>query len=174
MNWRWPTTMRPTASATRRLLPMLFMGLLCVCPLAGQTQTRLYRLDDTGTRLLGARALLEWSDLRPGASLRTGPSRELTARVLVDLQLLTSAWQGKQARIYVRLEPLPNESLLVQWPAAEPFREGQVRPGERVLVFAGLIPGPRLQLRWPLHLRTTGPWSGSIRQLSFVFELEPS
>jgi len=129
------------------------------------------RLDDTGTTVLEGRALLAWQNLRPGmGSLRDWP---LNAKVQIDVRLDTRAWQGQNAQIFLTLDDFEVTGLTVSWPAKGLFMEGQLQPGQRALVFAGVVPGPVLRTRMALQLNTPPRWPASARSLVFHFELEP-
>lgn len=74
---------------------------------------------------------------------------ERIARMVVEvpnleIRLNTSAWQGKQARIYINLpQAVPGivspEGMRAEWRARGRMLGGSVQPGGRTLVYDGLI-----------------------------------
>lgn len=76
-------------------------------------------------------------------------SPERIGRMVVDvpnleIRLDTSAWKGKQARIYLTVPPLvpgvsTPEGLRAEWRARGVMQAGSIVPGGRVLVFDGPI-----------------------------------
>ncbi len=65
----------------------------------------------------------------------------------VDVRLDTSAYIGKNAKIYLTLQTPTNvfvspDSMLLSWQTSGVFSNGQVRPGQSTLVFQGMIQQP--------------------------------
>ena len=84
----------------------------------------------------------------------------------------TRAWAGRQGRIYLVLPRDESSTLEASWSGTGRLQDGTVRSGERSLVFTGAVPGPMLEERWRMRLRSPADWASANRRLQFHFEIE--
>ena len=63
-------------------------------------------------------------------------------------------------------------TIEAQWTTDGRLLAGQLRSGERTLVWAGLIQGDTLSDQMVVRLRSGPDWQGQNRRLNFSFELD--
>jgi hypothetical protein len=105
------------------------------------------RLDDTASPRRQVTPRLVLSDEgRPLATSRKA-TRALVQVGRVDYRLATGRYAGRSARIYfvvpALIEGLRSPSgMRVDWRSGALFAGGTARPGERQMVWSGVVPGP--------------------------------
>lgn len=122
------------------------LSLLCLTPvMAGE------RLDDTASPRQRVVASVEWAgedklseDLSPD-ELNGAVARIDGLEVMLD----TAAFVGQRAQIFlslpIQIRGLRNTNgLRMEWRTRGTFQPGSVFPGNRFLIFNGVIPGPML------------------------------
>lgn len=120
------------------------------------------RLDDSASPRPTVQARVVVSDEgRPLAESRN-PTRATVQFGRIDYKLATARHAGRNARIYfvvpAFVEGLRSPAgLRVEWTGLGQFASGSARPGERQLVWTGVVPGPwmmqALDLRFQVELR---------------------
>jgi hypothetical protein len=143
----------------------LALCLFLACPSA---MAQAVRLDDSGTQVLGSSLKLEWADSIP----RPGTAQIMTGGITVHVRLDVRAWKGRNVRIYKQLEPTAGARVLVQWRGQGTLADGQLREGQRTLVYAGPIMTDELQDVLQLTVLADGSRLSSRETLRFRFELE--
>jgi hypothetical protein len=134
-----------------------FVLLLAV----GATARAAERLDDSASprSRVPARVVLTNEGRTMMAS--RNPSRAVVQLGRVDFRLATTRHIGKQARIYFVVPPFVTglrspAGMRVDWRGNGNFANGSAHPGERQLVWSGIV---------------TGPWMNEGIELSFEVEL---
>jgi hypothetical protein len=95
----------------------------------------------------------------------------IDGRTRVSLSLNTRAWAGKHGRIYMLLAPQPVR-FEVSWTTRGTLQPGRLEPGQRQLVFDGLVPGPTLTDTLELALSADGRELQAAQQMRFSYEIE--
>lgn len=141
------------------------------------------RLDDSASpRSRVAAQVVMTDEGRPLADSRA-PTRAIVRFGRVEYKLATARYVGKQARIYYVVPALipglrSPAGLLVEWRTLGAFAGGTARPGERSLVWSGVVAQPWMQealdLSFQVELRQLQ--LGRDGQLGFesYFEIEVS
>ncbi|MEH6414659.1 hypothetical protein [Pseudomonas sp. CGJS7] len=127
-----------------------------------------HRVDDTGSVVLAPNVQMRWDSPLPGGGAGSG----VTGVLDVALRLNVAAWRGRVGRIYMSLPASPSGSLNVAWTAQGRLLSGQLRAGERGLVYSGLIPDAALEDRLRLTLHTDGQRLQRAETLNFTFEID--
>lgn len=127
------------------------------------------RLDDAGSHPMPPNVQMQWREL--GA---TGPgsAKHMEAQLAVAIRLDTRPHAGRQARVYMVLPHDGGAALTVQWNTQGRLLPGRIGPGERTLVYQGVLPDKTLEDRLQLYLMVNGEWMASSRRLEFYFELD--
>ena len=104
------------------------------------------RLDDSLSSQPRLQMRQEWRDTYPNRGRRPDLLGVL-ARASVEVRLKTSAYVGRNARIFLVLPTLANTGalppdLLVEWRTRGVMRAGIGAPGSRTLVFEGRVAAP--------------------------------
>ena len=127
------------------------------------------RLDDTGTQVMASTLRLKWDDALPGAT----PVQTLSGTVTVMVRLDTRPWRGRGARIYQVLPAQPGGRVFAQWTSQGSLLPGQLRDGERALVYAGAVEFDELRDTLRLTITADGAGLEGAQALGFGFEIEP-
>ncbi|HEY6356516.1 MAG TPA: hypothetical protein VIY30_18690 [Burkholderiaceae bacterium] len=139
------------------------MSLLAGSP----THAAVYALDDSATIVHGGIVAMQWRSATPGP--RATPS--VDGRTLVSLALNTQRWAGKRGRIYMALAPQPVRCE-VRWTTRGMTLPGRIEPGQRVLVFEGIVPGPTLNDTLEVSVSADGRELQLAQRLRFSYEIE--
>jgi hypothetical protein len=119
------------------------------------------RLDDSASPRSRVQARVVLTDEGRTLADSRNPTRALVQFGRVDYKLATARYVGRQARIYYVVPPLiaglrSPAGLRVEWRGHGQLASGTARPGERKLVWTGVV---------------TGPWMTEALDLSFEVEL---
>ncbi len=127
------------------------------------------RLDDAGSHPIPPNVQMQWREI--GA---TGPgsAKQMDAQLAVAIRLDTRAHAGRQARVYMVMPHDGGAALTAQWSTQGRLLPGRIGPGERTLVYQGVMPDKSLEDRLQLYLMVNGEWMSSSRRLEFYFELD--
>jgi len=123
------------------------------------------RLDDSGSQVLTGLVRMKWEDPTPGRS------DMLVGQVTVLVRIDTSELRGRSGRIFHVLgrQATPVEA---SWTARGPLLPGQLKDGERALVYSGPINTDLLEDTFVLTLRADANLLSRPEQLNFHFEFE--
>ena len=144
--------------------PLLLATALACCGLSAHAAER---IDDSGSRVLGAPLTrMRWEET-PGRMSGTVSGQ---TRVLVRLDV--GPWQGRQGRIFMTLAPQPIGRVDLAWTSQGLLLPGQMRDGERRLVYAGPITSPVIEDVQHLEIRADGQRLVRPEQLVISFEIE--
>ncbi len=128
---------------------------------------QVFPLDDSLTVVTGPSLRLQFD------ADRLGPKAGMTARgsTVVLLSLNTAAYVGKRVRISQSLAPSPSP-FQVSWEGGKTLRGGQCRPGQRVLVFEGVMGVARVEDQIRYGIVVDGGQLNVINQLQFSYDIE--
>lgn len=141
------------------------LALLLCAPLAGAAT---YRLDDSASLPREANALLQWRTVAPS---RNGDDT-LVGTTAVLLRLDVTAWQNRIGRVYLVLPEQPAPLVRMSWRTQGRLQPGQAVPGQRVLVYEGLISTPWLEDRIELSFEARPIGFEGMQRLNFNFEID--
>lgn len=132
---------------------------------AGAARAQAVRLDDSASQVLTGLVRMQWEDPAPGRS------DMLVGQVTVLVRIDTSELRGRSGRIFHVLgrQATPVEA---SWTARGPLLPGQLKDGERALVYAGPISTDLLEDTFVLTLRADANLLSRPEQLEFHFEFE--
>lgn len=143
-------------------------GLLIGALAAGHAAAgQIFPLDDSLTVVTGPSLRLQFD------ADRLGPKAGLTARgsTVVLLSLNTTSYVGKRVRISQSLAP-SQTPFQVSWEGGKTLRGGQSRPGQRVLVFEGLMSVARVEDQVRYLIVVDGGQLNMTNQLQFSYDIE--
>lgn len=152
-----------------RLQLSLCATVLLALGWAGATAAQSHRVDDSASQVLQSGPVkMRWDSLVP----RPGEPPTIRGQTTVLVRLDVSPWQGRNARIYQVLAPVPSGPVTVKWSASGPLLPGTVRDGERSLVYSGPILSPLFQDTFVLTIEANGERVQRPQDLDFYFEIE--
>jgi hypothetical protein len=144
------------------------LAVLLAAALPGGAYAQAYPVDDSGSRVLGSMVRMRWDD--PHAGRR--PAQTVSGAVEVQVRLNVAPWQGRRGRIFMTLPTQPAGRVDVGWTTRGVLLPGNLRDGERQLVYAGPIRGPLIEDVQRLLIRTEGGRLTRPEHLHFAFEIE--
>jgi hypothetical protein len=138
------------------------MALPTECAAASQ------RIDDSATMPAESTALLRW---RHSAPSRGRPDL-LEGAVRVAVRLDLTPWLNRTGRIYLVLPQQGTTPVRVAWTTQGRLLPGEIRPGQRTLVFAGPVSSPRLEETLVLRIEADAAGLEGKQSLDFHFEFD--
>ncbi len=151
-------------------LSRAFVFMLCSAAFSVQAQP--IRLDDSGSHTIPPNVQMQWRHA-PGSSLAAAHSTsQMEAALRVAIRLDTQAHAGRSGRIYMVLPADGGPPLQLQWLTQGRLLPGRLNPGDRALVYQGLLPGPTLSDQLQLLVLADGEWASASRRMTVFFELE--
>jgi hypothetical protein len=152
----------------RRKAMALMLGLAASLTLWLPAQAETFRVDDSGTTASAPITKMRWRQLVPGRAADHTAEGELQ----VDLRLNLTRWLHKPVRLYMRLAPTVEATILASWRSQGRLLPGSVRSSDRTLVYEGLVPVAILEETLQMRLSADGRQLTHAQALSFYFELE--
>ena len=152
----------------KRRAPALLLA--AALALAGTVASAaIYRVDDTGTVVSQPITPMRWRQLVPGR----GADNTVEGHVTVAVRLNLGPWLGQRARLYLVLAPTEGgQQLQASWRTLGRLLPGQLRSGDRAVVFDGLVTQAFLQESLQLELTADGRTLEQAQPLRFHFEIE--
>lgn len=144
--------------------PLLIAAILACGSLSAAAAER---IDDSGSRVLGTPLTRMRWDTAPGRMSDT-----VVGQTSVLVHLDVAPWQGRQGRIFMVLAPQPIGRVDLTWTSHGLLLPGQMRDGERRLVYAGLITAPVIEDVQQLEIRADGNRLVRPEQMDVSFEME--
>jgi len=141
----------------------LFLALL-PAPAAAQA----IPVDDSGSQVLDGTVRMRWDDPVP----RPGAANTMSGRMTVIVRLDVTPWVGRSGRIYKKLAPQAQVPVRASWTTRGILLPGQLRDGERTLVYSGPIQTARLEDTLNVTLQADGDRMPDHSRLEFTFEIE--
>lgn len=133
-------------------------------------QAATFPVDDSASRVRQPIVRTKWVDTSPFR----GSSAAITGMLVVDVELDTSAWNGKPGKIYMLLAPASASGLIqASWTVqSNVLRPGNMQSGDRVLVYDGAIPAERLRDTLTITLLADGNRVVRPETINFTFEID--
>jgi hypothetical protein len=110
---------------------------------------------------------MQWRTPAPGAQA----SHAVDGRTLVSLSLDTRRWAGRHGRVFMVLAQQPLRCVL-SWTTQGRLVAGRLEPGQRTLVYEGLLPALPLTDTLVLQVTADGRELQAAQQLRIGYEVE--
>jgi hypothetical protein len=127
-----------------------------------------YVVDDSMSEVLRNTLPMKWDSVVP----RRGERATVSGAITVLVRLNLAPWRGRPGRVYMTLPALPSGPVSVTWTTHGALLPGHLQSGERVLVYAGLMPGGLLEDTVQLTIQADGQRLARPEQLHFGFEID--
>lgn len=135
-----------------------------MAPVMAQT----YQVDDSASQVLGGTLRLKSQPPGGRGQLDSNVAGEIAVAVRLDV----SPWKGRQARIYLTVPTRPGAAITTRWSTQGRLLPGELRSGERTLVYAGPIQTDTLEDTLRLAIQADGRKLRRDEQLAFAFEID--
>lgn len=135
---------------------------------SGAVLAETFFVDDSRSQVLDSNVRMFWESVAPGR----GRSSQVIGQTTVIVRLDVAPWEGRQGRIFMLLPPRTEAAVEAQWTTRGPLQPGQLRSGERAMVFAGRVPAGLLEDTLVIRLSTDGDSLVRDESLQFSFEIE--
>ncbi|MEC7119730.1 MAG: hypothetical protein VXW65_07495 [Pseudomonadota bacterium] len=157
-----------TLHLSQHHLLRVWLVTLCLLFTSASSPARSFAVDDSRSQVLGGVIPMQWEHFFP----RAGQPDRLVGQISVRVHLDVSPWQGQVARIYHTLPHYPNGPFEVEWRSQGTLLHGQLRDGERTLIYHGRIDQPSLEDTLWINIWADGQRLSRAQPLAFSFEIE--
>ncbi len=158
----------PRAGVAWPALALGFLfGIALMLVLVSTANAATFLVDDSKSTVLDANVPLQWRSLSPSSGDHTVQG---VTRVQVRLDVTT--WVGKFGRIYMALPAQPNGVVTAQWQSQGQLLSGQLKSGQRGLVWSGVVPKALLDDVMTVTIQSDGRLLSTAQTLRFSFEID--
>jgi hypothetical protein len=126
-------------------------------------------LDDSGTQALEPGVSMRWQTAVPS---RSGGADLLVGTTTIRVRINVMPWLKRSARIYLALPAQPPGPLAASWTTQGQLLPGQLRSGNRVLVYAGPITAGFIEDTLKFQFSVNAALIGRAYPVNFHFEMD--
>lgn len=134
----------------------------------GQVQAATIRVDDSGTVVNEVILPMRWKQLIPGRGADHSVEGSLKVAVRLDL----TRWLNQPVRLYMALAPSTSDAVYARWTTQGRLLPGDIRTGNRTLIFNDVVRAVSLEETIMLVLKTDGRTLVTPQELKFYFEID--
>jgi hypothetical protein len=153
--------------ATPRAAFFLALALTIFWTPAAQAKTVV--IDDSGTTALEPSVSMRWKSAAPS---RSGTDNLMIGTTTIRVRLNVMPWLKRSGRIYLSLPAQAPGPIGASWTAQGRFLSGQVRSGNRVLLYAGPVTTPFMEDVLRLQFAVDGTLMRRAFPVTFNFEMD--
>jgi hypothetical protein len=157
------------ASRTARPSPAFFLAAVLTIFWIGAAQGKSTPIDDSGTQALEPSVSLRWQSPRPS---RSGGDNLMVGTTTIRVRINVLPWIRRSGRIYLVLPAQQPGPVSASWVTQGRFMPGQVRSGNRVLVYAGPITAPFMEDVFKFQFSVDGNLVQRAFPLTYRFEMD--
>jgi len=132
-------------------------------------QAKTTTIDDSGTTALEPFVSLRWKSAAPP---RGGVDNSMIGTLTSQVRLNVMPWLKRSGRIYLSLPAQQPGPITLSWVAQGRFHSGQLRSGNRVLVYAGPITTPFMEDIFKFQFTVDGTLVRRPFPVTFRFEMD--
>ena len=156
-------------TAARRAQPAFFLTLALSIIWTSAAQAKTITIDDSGTQALEPAVALRWKTAAPS---RSAASNLMVGTTTLRVRLNVAPWLRRSGRIYLNLPAQMPGPITASWIAQGRFLPGEVRSGNRMLLYAGPISTPVLEDVLKVQFSVDGTLIRRAFPVTFHFEME--
>jgi hypothetical protein len=146
-----------------------FLALAFSIIWAAAAQAKTTTIDDSGTTALEPFVSLRWKSVAPP---RRGADNSMIGTLTTQVRLNVMPWLKRSGRIYLSLPAQPPGPIALSWVAQGHFYSGQLRSGNRVLIYAGPITTPFMEDIFKFQFTVDGTLVRRPFPATFLFEMD--
>jgi hypothetical protein len=158
-----------TANHTARPSAAFFLAAALTIIWTGAAQGKSTPIDDSGTQALEPSVNLRWQSARPS---RSGGDNLMVGTTTIRVRINVLPWVRRMGRIYLVLPAQRPGPVNASWVTQGRFMAGQVRSGNRVLVYAGPITAPFMEDVFKFQFSVDGNLVQRAFPLTYRFEMD--
>jgi hypothetical protein len=128
-------------------------------------------IDDSGSQALEPSVSMRWQTPTPGRR-GTHADDALTGATRVRVHLDLTRWLHRSGHIYLHLPAQSPGPIDMSWNTQGRFSSGQLRSGNRMLVYAGPIESPVFEELFVFQLSVEGRLLDAATAVSYYFEMD--
>jgi hypothetical protein len=153
----------------RAMLSAFFLAhaLSIIWPVAAQAKTT--TIDDSGTQALEPAVSMRWKTAAPS---RSAAGNLLVGTTTIRVRINVTPWLRHSGRIYLNLPAQQPGPITASWITQGRLMPGQVRSGNRVLVYAGPISTPFVEDVLKIQFSVDGTLIRRAVPVTFHFEMD--
>ncbi|MGC1387669.1 MAG: hypothetical protein WA807_06640 [Steroidobacteraceae bacterium] len=153
--------------ATRPSTFFLVLAFSIIWSAAARAKTT--TIDDSGTTALEPFVSLRWKNVAPP---RGGVDNSMIGTLTTQVRLNVMPWLKRSGRIYLSLPAQQPGPMTLSWVAQARFRSGQLRSGNRILLYAGPITTPFMEDIFKFQFTVDGTLVRRPFPVTFHFEMD--
>jgi hypothetical protein len=145
-----------------------FLALALTIIWSGGARAKSVPIDDSASQALEPSVTMRWQSTVP----RPGAGNLMVGTTTIRVRINVLPWLHRSARIYLALPLQQPGPIGLTWTTQGRFLQGQVRSGERVLVYAGPITAPFLEDVFRFQFSVDGSLLPRATPVSYHFETD--
>jgi hypothetical protein len=153
------------------LRPAFFLAPVLSIIWAYPAPAKTTRIDDSGTQALEPSVSMRWKSTAPS---RSGADNLMIGTTTIRVRINVTPWLRHSGRIYLDLPAQQPGPITASWITQGRFLPGQVRSGNRALVYAGPIASPFMEDVLKFQFSVDGTLVRHPFPVTFHFEMDES
>jgi hypothetical protein len=145
-----------------------FLALALTIILACSAQAKSTPIDDSGSQALEPSVSMHWKSATP----RPGTDNLMVGAATIRVRINVMPWLRRSGRIYLALPAQQPGPIGLSWITQGRFMLGQVRSGNRVLVYAGPITTPFMEDVFKFQFALAGSLLPRAVPVTYHFEMD--
>ncbi|MGO9513889.1 MAG: hypothetical protein ACLP2F_09645 [Steroidobacteraceae bacterium] len=151
--------------------PSFFLALALGIFSTAAAQAKPITIDDSGTAALEPSVSLRWRSATPP---RSGIDNLMVGNTTIRVRINVMPWLHRSGRIYLSLPAQQPGPIGASWITQGRFLPGQIRSGNRALVYAGPITTPFMEDVLQFQFTVDGTLIRRSFPVTFHFEMDES
>ena len=156
-------------AADRRTPPAFFLAAALTIIWSVTARAKSTPIDDSGSQALEPAVTMRWKSAKPA---RTGADNLMVGTATVRVRINVLPWLRHSGRIYLALPAQQPGPLTASWITQGRLMPGQLRSGNRVLVYAGPITAAIMEDTLTFQFSVDGNLLPRAFPVSYHFEMD--
>jgi len=145
-----------------------FLALALTIIWASSAQAKSTPIDDSGSQALEPSVSMHWKTATP----RSGADNLMVGTTTIRVRINVMPWLRRSGRIYLALPAQQPGPIDLSWITQGRFMQGEVRSGNRVLVYAGPITTPFMEDVFKFQFALAGSLLPRATPVTYHFEMD--
>jgi hypothetical protein len=145
-----------------------FLALALTIIWASSAQAKSTPIDDSGSQALEPCVSMHWKTATP----RSGADNLMVGTTTIRVRINVMPWLRRSGRIYLALPAQQPGPIGLSWITHGRFMQGEVRSGNRVLLYAGPITTPFMEDVFKFQFALAGSLLPRATPVTYHFEMD--